>query len=127
MIIPSDLKQVRVVIDKLQTALEKKNVDKQVLFDMKLVTEEALVNAIKHGNGLDESKVVRVDIETDAEKIEISIEDQGEGFDYKKIPNPTKDENLEKTSGRGVFLIKQIMDEVRFNKPGNCITMIKYL
>jgi len=60
-------------------------------------------------------------------KISISVEDKGTGFDHNKVPDPTKEENLLMGNGRGVFLIKHLMDEVRFNKKGNRLTMVKHL
>ncbi len=127
MIIPSDLKYVQGVIKKLQSVLKEKKANEKVFFDLKLAVEEALVNAIKHGNKLNKSLQVKVGFEVSPQKIVISVEDEGEGFGYKKIPNPTKDENLPKPHGRGVFLIKEVMDEVSFNRKGNKITMVKYL
>ncbi len=77
---------------------------------------EATTNAIKHGNKSDKNKLVFIDVSCDNEFLTIRIKDQGEGFDPDKIPDPTHPENLLKDSGRGVYLMKIYMDEIKFNK-----------
>jgi serine/threonine-protein kinase RsbW len=77
---------------------------------------EATTNAIKHGNKSDKNKLVFIDVSCDNEFLTIKIKDQGEGFDPNKIPDPTHPENLLKDSGRGVYLMKIYMDEIKFNK-----------
>ncbi len=77
---------------------------------------EATTNAIKHGNKSDKNKLVFIDVTCDNEFLTIKIKDQGEGFDPNKIPDPTHPENLLKDSGRGVYLMKIYMDEIKFNK-----------
>jgi serine/threonine-protein kinase RsbW len=91
-----------------------------------LSLEEAVINAIKHGNELDDTKKVVVGFAIDDERAIISVADEGEGFDPASVPDPTLDENLIAMSGRGLSLIRAYMDEVRFNDKGNDITMIKY-
>ncbi len=97
------------------------------LFDIRLSLEEALINAVKHGNKLDQSKKVLVRIEAVPEKVVIEVKDEGSGFDYRSIASPTSDENVLKLSGRGVFLIRNFMDEVSFLDKGSRVKMIKYL
>jgi serine/threonine-protein kinase RsbW len=82
-----------------------------------------LVNAIKHGNHNDPIKQVRISADVSNEEAKFIVEDEGEGFD--NPPNPLSDDNLYKASGRGVLLIKSIMDEAHYNKRGNVVTMIK--
>jgi serine/threonine-protein kinase RsbW len=92
---------------------------------------ESVINAIKHGNRNDESKLVFVDFDTtdarDGAALEIRVRDQGEGFDPTTLPDPLAPENLLKTSGRGIFLMRAFMDEVRFRglEPGTEVTMLK--
>jgi serine/threonine-protein kinase RsbW len=102
-------------------------VDQEFLFDVRLSLEEALINAVKHGNKMDRNKLVQVKIEAEADKVEIEIKDQGQGFDPEKVSVPTKGANLDKLSGRGVFLIKNFMDDVEFLDNGSRIRMVKYL
>jgi len=99
--------------------------DEHRLFEIKLCVEEALRNAMVHGNGSDASKSVKVSYSIDNDTVIIEVEDEGVGFDHEKLPDPTKEENIMKTSGRGVYLIKKIMDTVEFNDSGNRIKMTK--
>lgn len=92
---------------------------------VRLSLEEALVNAIKHGNKLDKSKSVKIEVEMTRDRITIEIEDEGPGFLPESIPDPTLEENLGKPSGRGVFLIHSFMDTVEYTPPGNRLRMEK--
>ena len=102
-------------------------VHKDIVFDIRLAIEEALINAIKYGNKENNDKSIEVKLRTDDEKVEIEIKDEGPGYDYHHIPIPIVDENLERLSGRGVYLIKKIMDKVAFLDKGSRIKMVKYL
>ncbi len=123
----SHLGEISGVIDNIIKLLTSSGADKQVSFDVRLCLEEALINAIKHGNKNNKELPIIVNYCMLKDKFWVSVQDSGEGFDHKKIPDPTGKENLLKTSGRGVYLIKYLMDEVLFNKKGNKITMTKYL
>ncbi len=96
------------------------------LFAIKLALEEALANAVKHGNACDPSKRVTVEFDVNEERLRVSIEDEGPGFNPEHVPDPTLDENLAKPNGRGVMLIRAYMDEVSFNPSGNRVTMSKW-
>lgn len=89
-----------------------------------LATIEAANNAIVHGNKLDPEKTVMVEIRKGKDRIEIYVEDQGEGFNYMRIPDPTAPENIENIHGRGVFLMKQLSDEVNFYKNGTKVQIL---
>lgn len=89
-----------------------------------LALSEAVTNAIVHGNKEDASKLVTVRSHmADEDLLEISVEDEGEGFDPEEIPDPLKEENLLKEGGRGVYLIEQYSDEMEFSKNGSRVTM----
>jgi CheY-like chemotaxis protein len=94
--------------------------------NVKLAVVEALTNAMEHGNQWDESKRVKVHAHIARNRLEVTITDQGAGFDHQNQIDPTMEENLLSERGRGIFLLRAIMDEVRFNDPGNSITMIKH-
>jgi serine/threonine-protein kinase RsbW len=96
------------------------------IFAIHLAFEEAFVNAAKHGNQLDVQKLVTIDYSISPDKVEISITDQGMGFDPAKVPDPRCGENIYKTSGRGLLLIRSYMDLAEYNEPGNSLHMIKY-
>ena len=93
--------------------------------NLPLVMDEALSNAIIHGNGSNESLKVHVRIYISSRRIVIQVEDQGEGFLAEGIDDPTEQENIFKGSGRGIFLIRELMDTVRFEKGGSVIEMEK--
>lgn len=95
------------------------------IFRLRLALEEAVLNAMKHGNKFNEDLVVGVEVLNTDGEIVLRVEDQGQGFNYNRIADPTQGSNLLKTSGRGVFLIRNIMDRVEFNDKGNVITMRK--
>ncbi len=88
--------------------------------------EEAATNAIAHGNQGDPAKAATIDLTVDEAKVEITIQDEGPGFDYSHVEDPTARKNLLKDGGRGVMLIRNFMDEVHFNDTGNRIRLVKY-
>jgi serine/threonine-protein kinase RsbW len=85
---------------------------------------EALANAMIYGNGSDPDKRVRVEVELSSDEVALQVYDEGIGFDPAEVPDPTLPENLEGTGGRGIFLIRELMDEVRYNEPGNCVRLV---
>jgi len=123
--IPSDPQQIRRVESAILPRLEGLNYGERALFGVRLALEEAVVNAIKHGNRMDKAKRVKVAYSVDAKECRISIEDEGAGFDPAAVPDPTAEENLELPHGRGLALIRAYMDEVHYNEKGNRITMVK--
>jgi serine/threonine-protein kinase RsbW len=96
------------------------------IFAIQLAMEEALINAIKHGNNGDESKKVKIEYAVSEEKVEIFITDEGKGFNSDALPDPRYGNNLYKTCGRGVLLIRSYMDVAEYNKLGNKIHMVRY-
>ena len=92
-------------------------------FALRLVLEEAITNAFRHGNKLQEGRHVDVEWAVEPDQVVISVEDQGEGFDPGSLPDPTDDDRLELPSGRGVMLIHAYMTEVSYNGRGNRVTM----
>ena len=102
------------------------NLSKDAIFDLRLCLEEALINAVKHGNKMDKNKSIFMKVVLEKNFLCFEIKDEGQGFDYNNIIIPTKKENLEMLSKRGVFLIKKFMDEVEFLDNGSRIKMVKY-
>ena len=95
------------------------------VFAINLCLEEALINAIKHGNQLDPKKMVTIEAAITSEKAEIMIEDQGPGFVKSDVPDPTSDENLDKPSGRGILLIEAYMTSAQWSNKGRRIKMTR--
>lgn len=101
--------------------------DQKDIFAVHLALEEAFLNALKHGNKMNPNKKVHVKYLITPEKFDISIKDDGSGFDPNVVPDPREGENLYKSSGRGLLLMQSYMDKVEFNKTGNCVRMIKFI
>jgi serine/threonine-protein kinase RsbW len=97
--------------------------------DIRSAVHEALVNAILHGNGGDEARYVTLRFALHADRLEILIQDEGRGFDARSVPNPLAPENLSKPSGRGILLMRALMDEVTFRRlvGGMEVTLVKRL
>ena len=123
--ISNNFKEIKEVSGKILQGLNKRQVDESFLFDVKLACEEAMINAIKFGNKSKSDKAVSIDWDVTDEAVVISVEDEGQGFNYRDLPDPTKPKNLIKNGGRGLFLIHKTMDKVEFNSKGNKITMTK--
>jgi len=85
---------------------------------------EALSNAMLYGNDSDPQKRIRVEVTVRVEEIAVRITDQGVGFDPTTIPDPTLPDNISKSGGRGIFLMRSLMDEVKFNDQGNSVTLV---
>ena len=105
--------------------LETRSYPDRDLFGVRLALEEAIVNAIKHGNGMDPSKEVRIDCSFDDDRVTIVIEDEGPGFDVTSVPDPTSEENLDKPGGRGIMLMRSFMSRVEYNDSGNRLLLEK--
>jgi serine/threonine-protein kinase RsbW len=95
------------------------------VFAIHLALEEVLVNALKHGNKNDSNKKINIEYNITNDKFEITVTDQGDGFEPAHVPDPRNDENLCKTSGRGMLLIQSYMDKVEYNEKGNSVMLVK--
>jgi serine/threonine-protein kinase RsbW len=123
--LPSTVSLMHIVLDYLMKRVEKLGVIKPEESNLFVALDEAFVNAVKHGNKFDSNKLVRINATVSKEEAKFTVEDEGEGFDVKSIPDPLDPQNLFKTSGRGVLFIYNIMDEVSYNDRGNRLTMVK--
>jgi serine/threonine-protein kinase RsbW len=123
--IPSDTLAGQAIQERIITLLEKLRYSERDVFGVRLALEEALVNAIKHGNGMDPQKRVRVKCRADSQKVRVEIEDEGEGFVPDQVPDPTEDENLEKPCGRGIMLMRAFLSKVEYNELGNQVVLEK--
>ena len=85
---------------------------------------EALSNAMLYGNNSDPEKRVRVEVTIGVEEVSVRVTDQGVGFDPAMVPDPTLPDNISKSGGRGIFLMRALMDEVQFNERGNSVTLV---
>ena len=119
------LDEMQVLLDRLLTEIRILGLTDKEIFGARLALEEALVNAIKHGNRMDPTKTVHVRYQMSIEQFLIEIRDEGKGFDPEGIPDPLNPENLERPGGRGVFLMRHYMSWVQYNETGNCVTLCK--
>jgi serine/threonine-protein kinase RsbW len=123
--LPSDLALMNGVLQYLLERVAKLGLISPEGSNLFVALDEAFVNAVKHGNKNDPTKLVRVGAELSPTEACFTIEDEGEGFDVATIPDPRDPANLFKSSGRGVLLIYNIMDEVEYNAQGNRVKMVK--
>jgi serine/threonine-protein kinase RsbW len=110
--------------------LNRVGISEDVAFGIDMAVREAVTNAVLHGNKLDSGKFAEIELKKSPELLEITVHDQGKGFNPNEIADPTKEENLLKTSGRGIFFMRNFMDEVDWTiNPGGGTTvrMIKKL
>ena len=123
--LPSDLGLMNGVLEYLQERVAKLGLIQPDRSNLFVALDEAFVNAVKHGNKNDPTKLLRITAELSPQEASFTVEDEGEGFDIGEIPDPCDPANLFRTSGRGVLLIYNIMDEVEYNAQGNRVKMVK--
>ncbi len=123
--LPSDLSLMNCVLQYLLERVSKLGIITPERSNLFIALDEAFVNAVKHGNKNDPAKLLRVTAELTPREACFTVEDEGEGFNVQEIPDPCDPTNLFRTSGRGVLLIYNIMDEVEYNAQGNRVKMVK--
>ena len=124
--IESNPSSIAEVCKQILPKLEAHSFSREDIFAVHLALEEALINAIKHGNKMDPKKEVKIEYLVTSDKVEISMTDEGVGFNPEIVPDPRLGENLYKSEGRGLLLIQSYMDEVEFNKQGNSMRIVRY-
>ena len=122
----NDAKVVAGVCEKLLAEARANDFSEDDVFGIHLALEEAFVNAVKHGNKQDPEKKVTIEYLITPEKFDVSITDQGNGFDPEAVPDCRSEENIFKSEGRGVLLMRSYMDVVEYNQAGNRVHMTKY-
>ncbi len=123
--LPSDLTLMNAVLEYLLDRVRRLGLIKVEQSNLFVALDEAFVNAVKHGNRNDPTKLLRVTAELSAHEAIFTVEDEGDGFDVREIPDPRDPANLFKSSGRGVLLIYNIMDEVEYSERGTRLKMVK--
>ena len=125
-VIPSTTDAGQALLERILSLLESSNsFPARDVFGIRLALDEAIVNAIKHGNQFDPDKTVRVNCLIHDGLFRVEIEDQGSGFRLEDVPDPTEDENLERPCGRGIMLMRSFMTHVEFNSLGNKVILEK--
>src|SRR5467141_5207558 len=124
--VPSDLGMVGDAVELVASHLPPGTLSpRRISFNLRTALAEALGNAIRYGNGEDPDRMVRVYVEMGRDSVRIHIDDDGQGFDRSRVPDPTHPDNLEREYGRGLFVIRHLVDDVAFNEKGNgiCLTL----
>ena len=124
--LPTRLETIREAEMEVVNRLESLGYNEDICFAVRLAFEEAIVNAMKHGNRMDPDRHVLLAYRASPERVEIRVRDEGDGFDPCGIPDPTADENLRKPCGRGIMLMRSYMDEVSYSSSGTEVLMVKY-
>ena len=126
--LPSTLDSVGEIERTVESVAVRMGFDEDTASNLAMVTREAAINACKHGNKFAPDKQVNVVVDRQGDTLKICIKDQGEGLDPETLPDPLDPANLLRSSGRGVFLMRAIMDEVHFRQlqPGTEVTLIKH-
>jgi serine/threonine-protein kinase RsbW len=127
---PSRIEAVGQAAAAVAEFMNRLGITEDVAFGVDMAVREAVTNAVVHGNKLDDTKVVEVKLTPTPEGFRISVHDQGKGFNPNDVPDPTKDENILKTSGRGIFFMRNFMNEVEWSadpRGGTNVSMVKKL
>ena len=117
--LPSKQESITLLENLIEEIADKHNVSEDTFANMMTCLSEAAINAIVHGNKLDPNKKVIVNADIEGRRIIWTVTDEGDGFDYNNLADPTAPENLESLTGRGVFIIKHLADQTIFNTKGN--------
>lgn len=125
--IPSISENIRIVESFIDNAKEKFSLNDDIYGNIMIAVTESVNNAIVHGNRKDSSKNVSLMLNVDENSLNFTITDEGSGFDYHQLPDPTSPENLDKPGGRGIFLMKHLCDEVNFQDEGRAVVLTFYL
>lgn len=126
MVVASTLLASEGVCHLIMSILEDSGFGKEDVFAVHLALQEAFINAVRHGNQMDPDKEVKIEYLVDSEKFEISVTDEGDGFDPEAVPDPRCGENLYKPNGRGLLLMRAYMDVIEYNEKGNGVRMVRY-
>lgn len=121
--LPSKTESIAQLEQLIEEIADKYHVAEDTFANMMTCLNEATINAIIHGNKLDETKKVIINAEVEPKRIIWTVTDEGTGFDYANLADPTSPENLENLTGRGVFIIKHLADQCIFNASGNTIEL----
>ena len=114
---------IHIVENLIDEICETLDVNEEYYGNILISMTEAVNNAMVHGNKLDSQKKVLVTVKTDDTSIHFTISDEGPGFDYDNLPDPTAPENIEKPNGRGVFLMKNLADGCNFEENGRAVEL----
>lgn len=125
--IPSIVENIRMIESFIDNAKDRFHLDEDLYGNIMIAVTEAVNNAIKHGNSNNSSKNVFLSLTLDENLLTFVIKDEGSGFEYDNLPDPTAPENIEKPGGRGIFLMRHLSDEVEFTENGKTVELSFYM
>lgn len=125
--IPSLIENITIVESFIDNAKDKFSINDDIYGNIMISVTECVSNAIIHGNRENKKKFVKLELLFLDDQIKFIIQDEGKGFDYSQLNDPTSPENLEKSGGRGVFIMKHLCDEVAFEQEGTKVTLTFYM
>ncbi|MBX2955869.1 MAG: ATP-binding protein [Cyclobacteriaceae bacterium] len=125
--IPSIIDNIRMIESFIDNAKERFHLDEDIYGNIMIAVTEAVNNAIKHGNAGNSLKNVYLSLMLNENLLRFTVKDEGEGFNYHNLPDPTAPENIEKPGGRGIFLMKHLSDEVEFKEGGKVVELSFYM
>ncbi len=122
--IPSLIENIRVIESFIDNSKEEFEFEDDIYGNIMVAVTESVNNAIRHGNKFDKDKYVYLTLQIEDNKLLFEVEDEGTGFDYEQLADPTAPENLESPGGRGIFLMRHLCDEVNFDETGRKVQLI---
>jgi serine/threonine-protein kinase RsbW len=125
--IPSLIENIKIIESFIDNAKDQFEINDDIYGNIMISVTESISNAIIHGNQQDKNKLVHLELKMEDDQLKFIIEDEGDGFDMAALPDPTAPENIEKTGGRGIFLIRHLSDEVKFENGGKTTVLSFYM
>ena len=123
LILPSRIESTERVQQFIEDLVENHQQFSSIFANILTVVAETVSNAIEHGNRFDATKVVSISYQIDSNTLTFKIADQGKGFDYTKVPDPTLPENIEKLSGRGIYIMQHLADSIKYEDNGSTVVV----
>ncbi len=122
--IPSLIENIRVIESFIDNSKDEFEFEDDIYGNIMVAVTESVNNAIRHGNKFDKDKNVYLTLQVEDNKLFFEVEDEGPGFDFANLPDPTAPENLESPGGRGIFLMRNLCDEVNFDSSGRKVQLV---
>jgi serine/threonine-protein kinase RsbW len=125
--IPSLIENIRIVESFIDNSKEKFMIEDDIYGNIMVAVTESVNNAIRHGNKFDKDKNVYLSLFVEENQLRFEVEDEGTGFDTETLPDPTAPDNLENPGGRGIFLMRNLCDEVKFSNNGKNVQLTFFI
>lgn len=126
LVVPSAFIHLERLVDETEAFLAERVADEDLAYRVVLLASEAATNAMEHGNAMDVDKQVTLDLHVEPERIVLCVEDEGAGFDPEAVDNPLQEDHLFRDSGRGIYLMEHMADEVAYENEGRRVRIVFY-